>query len=70
MVIRMPSKENPYAKRAIQRRIKAALDAGLKVVGVAPDNTIITEDRENPSPTARAGLTGRRPLRDARDLLG
>ena len=63
----MPSKENPYTKRAIQRRIKAALDAGLKVVGVAPDFTVITEDRGKPSPTA---LTGQRPLRDARDLLG
>lgn len=61
--------ENPYTQRAIKRRIKAALAAGLKVVAVQPDGTIVTEDRDNASNAANARLTGRPKLRDARELL-
>jgi hypothetical protein len=65
----MSSAENPYSKRALERRIKAALAAGLKVVALQPDGTILTEDRENASGDPVSRLTGRPKLRDAREKL-
>jgi hypothetical protein len=65
----MPAHENPYTKRALKRRIEAALAAGLRVVAVQPDGTIVTEDRENTSGAAVSRLTGQPRLRDARELL-
>lgn len=63
-------RQNPYTQRAIERAIKAALAAGLRVTGVRPDGTVLTEAREkvtgHPSPL----LTGTPPLRDAREKLG
>jgi hypothetical protein len=61
--------ENPYTKRALKRRIEAALAAGLRVVAVQPDGTIVTEDRDNASNIVNARLTGQPKLRDARELL-
>jgi hypothetical protein len=61
--------ENPYTKRAIKRRIEAALAAGLRVVAVQADGTIVTEDRDNFAKVANARLTGQPKLRDARELL-
>jgi hypothetical protein len=63
------ARENPYTKRALRRRIEAALASGLKVVGVAPDFTVLTEDRDNASNVVNARLTGQPKLRDARELL-
>jgi hypothetical protein len=65
----MPAHENQYTKRAIKRRIEAALAAGLKVVAVQPDGTIVTEDRDNGSHVVNVRLTGQPKLRDARELL-
>ena len=62
-------RENPHTKRAIERRIKAALAAGLKVIGVAPDGTILTEVRENAYGAGVARLTDQPKARDARELL-
>jgi hypothetical protein len=61
--------KNPHTKRAIKRRIEAALAAGLRVVAVQPDGTIVTEDRDNASSVVNARLTGQPKLRDARELL-
>jgi hypothetical protein len=61
--------QNRYTKRSLKRRIEAALAAGLKVVGVAPDFTVLTEDRDNTANAANVRLTGQPKLRDARDLL-
>jgi hypothetical protein len=63
-------KQNPYTQRAIERAIKAALGAGLRVVGVRPDGTVLTEGRENASAAPAEPLTGRPKLRDAREKLG
>jgi len=64
------TRQNPYTQRAIERAIKAALAAGLRVVGVRPDGTVLTELRENePAPPLRP-LTGQPKLRDAREKLG
>jgi hypothetical protein len=60
---------NPYTKLAIERRIKAAIAAGLNVVGVLPDGTVLTESRENASGATAERLTGRPKLRDAREKL-
>jgi hypothetical protein len=65
----MPTHENPYTKRAIRRRIEAALAAGLRVVALQPDGTIVTEDRENRPRDLASRLTGRPKLRDAREKL-
>ncbi len=64
------TRQNPYTQRAIERAIKAALGAGLRVVGVRPDGTVLTASRENPETDPRAALTGRPALRDAREKLG
>ena len=36
-------KRNPYTQRQIERAIKAAMACGLRVVGVRPDGTVLTE---------------------------
>jgi hypothetical protein len=64
------ARENPYTKRAIKRRIEAALAAGLSVVALQPNGTILTEDRENTAGDPVSRLTGRPKLRDAREKLG
>jgi hypothetical protein len=64
------SRENPYTQRAIQRAIKAALSAGLRVVGVRPDGTVLTEARDSYPVVPVNPLTGQPKLRDAREKLG
>lgn len=66
----MTGRQNPYTQRAIERAIKAALAAGLRVVGVRPDGTVLTASRDNPEPAPPVTLTGRPSLRDAREKLG
>ena len=61
-------KQNPYTQRAIERAIKAALGAGLKVIGVRPDGTVLTEDKGAAAPISP--LTAPRKPRDAREKLG
>jgi hypothetical protein len=61
-------KQNPYTQRAIERAIRAALAAGLHVIAVKPDGTVLTQENL-PSPD-RAALTGKPGLRDAREKLG
>jgi hypothetical protein len=64
------ARSNPYTQRAIERAIKAALHAGLAVVAVRPDGTVLTENRrDNASGEIGAGLTGKPKLRDAREKL-
>jgi hypothetical protein len=64
------ARENPYTKRAIKRRIEAALAAGLRVVALLPDGTVVTEDRwENAPSSPVLRLTHQPKLRDARELL-
>jgi hypothetical protein len=46
------SRANPYTQRAIERAIKAALSVGLKVVGVRPDGTVLTDDKPETTTTA------------------
>ena len=62
------SRQNPYTKRAIKRTIEAALSAGLKVIGVRPDGTVLTEDKS--VAVAGTALTDLPKLRDAREKLG
>lgn len=65
----MIARQNPYTQRAIERAIKAALGVGLRVVGVRPDGTVLTEGQEN-TPNARpTTLTGQPRPRDAREKL-
>jgi hypothetical protein len=66
----MIGRQNPYTQRAIERAIKAALGVGLRVVGVRPDGTVLTESRENASKSPPVTLTGQPRLRDAREKLG
>jgi hypothetical protein len=70
-------RENYYTKRSLQRRIEAAKAAGLVVVAIAPDFTLITADPNNghTSPGLSPGspslrLTSQPQLRDAREKLG
>lgn len=63
-------RQNPYTQRAIERAIRAAMAAGLKVVGVKPDGTILTDGRDNPPQNTPEPLTGAPKLRDAREKLG
>jgi len=60
--------QNPYTQKAYERRIKAARAAGLRVVGLKPDGTIITEDK--PVTGTASPLTDQPKLRDAREKLG
>jgi hypothetical protein len=62
------SKTNPYTQRQYERIIKAALRCGLKVVGVKPDGTVLTEDYV--VITGSPGLTPAQKPRDAREKLG
>lgn len=72
--VMITGRRNPYTQRAIERAIKAAMSAGLRVVGVKPDGTVLTDGKETytdiagvaPHPT----LTGKPRLRDAREKLG
>jgi hypothetical protein len=61
------SRVNPYTQRAIERAIKAALSVGLKVIGVRPDGTVLTDNSVTVTGT---DLTDRPKLRDAREKLG
>ena len=64
------SRQNPYTQRAIERAIKAATAAGLRVTAVKPDGTVLTESRDNGASPAPAALTSQPGLRDAREKLG
>jgi hypothetical protein len=64
------TRHNPYTQRAIERAIKAALAAGLRVTGVRPDGTVLTESRDNRPTATPVTLTGQPRLRDAREKLG
>lgn len=64
------TRQNPYTQRAIERAIRAALGAGLRVTGVLPDGTVLTESRDNAASAPHANLTQRPQLRDAREKLG
>jgi hypothetical protein len=62
---------NPYTQKSIERRMKAALAVGLRVVGVTPDGTVLTEERNSSVTTITVvPLTDRPKLRDAREKLG
>lgn len=64
------TRQNPYTQRAIERAIKAAIAAGLRVTGVKPDGTVLTEARDKLSGPDGPVLTASPPLRDAREKLG
>ncbi|MDP1866959.1 MAG: hypothetical protein Q8L13_11550 [Bradyrhizobium sp.] len=64
------ARQNTYTQRAIERAIRAALAAGLRVTGVQPDGTVLTGARENGQAQPAAGLTPKPRLRDAREKLG
>jgi hypothetical protein len=61
-------KINPFTRAAITRAIKAAQAAGLKIVGVRPDGTVLTE-ASNEAPVS-GRLTEPHKARDAREKLG
>lgn len=61
------NRQNPYTQRAIERAIRAAMAVGLRVVGVQPDGTVLTEIPGKAVPTP---LTAKPGLRDAREKLG
>jgi hypothetical protein len=61
------TKHNPYTQRAIERAIKAAISAGVRVVGVRPDGTVLTEPAENGPVTRSPPLTPGQKPRDARE---
>jgi hypothetical protein len=61
------TKALPHTKAGIARRIDAALEAGLFVVGILPDNTVLTAhsppdpDRRELGAATLAALTETRP---------
>src|SRR5258708_7281785 len=59
------SRANPYTQRAIEGTIKAALSAGLKVIGVRPDGTVLTDDSRG---FGGATLANNRIVSSYRDL--
>jgi hypothetical protein len=61
---------NPYTQKSIERRMKAALAVGLRVVGVTLDGTVLTEERNSPVTITVVPLTNQPKLRDAREKLG
>jgi hypothetical protein len=70
LVVGAADRKNPYTQRAIERAIRAAVAAGLRVIGVQPNGTVLTEARENPTSGNQAALTSKPPLRDAREKRG
>ena len=65
-----PHGANPYTQKSIERRMKAALAVGLRVVGVTPDGTVLTEERNSSVTTITVvPVTDRPKLRDAREKL-
>lgn len=60
------NRQNPYTQRQIERAIRAALATGLRVIGVRPDGTVLTE---MPESTPNFSAARRPGLRDARDKL-
>jgi hypothetical protein len=64
------NRQNPYTQRAIERAIRAALAAGLRVTAVLPDGTVLTDSREKGPSRPEPALTGKSALRDAREKLG
>lgn len=46
----------PYTKASIRRRVEAALDAGLRVKGIATDGTVIVDN--DAIPASLAPLSG------------
>lgn len=66
----MTGRTNPYTQRAIERAIRAALASGLKVTGVRPDGTVLTDGPGHAPVTASPPLTPEPKPRDARDKLG
>jgi hypothetical protein len=64
------TRQNPYTQRAIERAIRAAMAAGLRVTGVLPDGTVLTETRDKAPCGPAPALTGKPALRDAREKLG
>lgn len=58
------SRQNPYTQRAIERAIKAAMAAGLRVIGVRADGTVLTELRDNALGRAVPPLTADPRLRN------
>jgi hypothetical protein len=64
------TRQTPYTQAAITRTIKAALNAGLLVIGVRPDGTVLTETVGNGPPPSIQHLTALPKLRDAREKLG
>jgi hypothetical protein len=61
---------NPYTQKSIERRMKAAIAVGLRVVGVTPDGTVLTEERNSSVTITAVPLTDGPKLRDAREKLG
>jgi hypothetical protein len=56
----------PFTQASIKRAITAARKAGLTVVGIGPDGTVLVHDREN-TPTvvrlsAQSSTVDKRPL--------
>jgi hypothetical protein len=66
----MSRRQNHYTQKSVERRIKAARAAGLRVRGVTADFTVLTEEPNSSVTTAGEPLTNRPKLRDARDKLG
>ena len=60
---------NPYTQKSIERRMKAALAVGLRVVGVTLDGTVLTEERNSPVTITVVPVTDRPKLRDTREKL-
>ena len=40
----------PFTQAGLQRAIRAARNAGLRVIGIRPDGTLIVNDGDSPAP--------------------
>jgi hypothetical protein len=67
---RYVERKTPYTQKSIERRMKAALAVGLRVVGVTLDGTVLTEERNSSVTITGVPLIEKPKLRDARETLG
>lgn len=45
------SRPLPYTQASVRCRIQAAIKAGLRVTGIAPDGTVLTVEKTEPCPS-------------------
>jgi hypothetical protein len=60
----------PFTQASVLRRISAAQKAGLRVTGIGPDGTVLTDTGESDNSDGRLRLAIPPKPRDAREKFG